>query len=178
MAPSTLSLAAIAAQTRPMTITTTKLPLFEAKLRESGLSLPPHFELGVLPSCVLSESFPFSREPEASTLRKVLASEGFHVIDLDAEGARSRIRVEKSSDLLLPALVVAYQVLIDDPERLTTLIEALASYVIERLPRSSSSVSLEVVLQGKGRSYRRVTYCGPAKAIGDLERVIRELSDD
>jgi hypothetical protein len=163
-----------------MTVTTSEMLMFEQRLLDHGLSLPQTFEIVVLPSRALSSagSDTLHRESEASTLRKVFAAEGFAVVELAPKTPGAGIRIQKASDLLFPAIVVAYQLLIDDPARLRALVDTLATYVVERLPRPKRQVRFQIVLQGKARCYREITYDGPAEGLRDLERVLRELSND
>lgn len=163
-----------------MTFTTSEVPTFEQALRDHGLSLPPEFDVALLPSRALrgTEGAQLHRDSEAATLRKVLSSEGFATVEVIPANLSSGVRIEKASTLLLPVLVLAYQVLIDDPQRLQVFLDALVSYVADRLPRPKQQVRFQIVIQGKGPRYREVTYEGPANEIKELTRVLRELSND
>jgi hypothetical protein len=135
---------------------------------------------------------PQNFETAASADEFILASEAATVTSLFRQGGLPLSKIQRPSgatpfaqnnafEWLAPTLFISATYLSQNPDYVSIAINILSEYLTDFFKgvQGEKKVKLEIVIeQNVERSCKKVSYSGPVEGMGEIARVVKELSDE
>jgi hypothetical protein len=154
-----------------------------ARMEELGCAYPTS-GIALLPVnfATASQSEDLLQASEAATVKKLLKEAGIPVDDVFGPGRRPMYIKNKSSDWAAPILLVSAALYSQNPTAVSVALNIIGNYATDflrgRWP-GRDEAKLDIVVQTKGtKSFKRISYSGPADGIRGLDGVVRKVFDD
>jgi hypothetical protein len=116
---------------------------------------------------------------EAATIRKLLVAEGIPLDDILDRRRRPPYVKNKSFEWVAPGLFVSASLYSQNPALVSVALGVVANYATDFFKGMSGEheVSLNIIVERKNRTYRKVSYLGPVEGLKELAEIIREAAE-
>jgi len=117
---------------------------------------------------------------EAATIKKLLVAEGLPFDDIVDRHQRPPYVKNKNFEWVPPVLFVSASLYSQNPELVSVALNILANYATDFFKgmRGAHEVSLNIVVEKKNKTYKKIVYQGPIEGLKDLVEVIREVGNE
>jgi hypothetical protein len=120
-------------------------------------------------------------EDETPTVRTLWRTNGVMETPIEKKGEKIPYAVEESFDWVGPMIFVASQFITQNPSLLDTAISIILTYLADwfkGLPSNQKKAKLQVIVETKSGTYKKVGYEGPPEGLAELPKIIRSLHDE
>lgn len=152
---------------------------FEERLERLKISYSSQF--AVLPQNFFDATQPekvFYNE-ELKTLKKLFAANEIEDIYCQSNFGDIEFKVQKSSEIILPSLIISGLALSQNPLLISVAFNILSSYAYDMLkgiPKPKQKVKLEIVIEKSGKkNFTKISFEGDSEGLKDLPAIINKL---
>jgi hypothetical protein len=120
-------------------------------------------------------------EETASTIRLLWKQAEIVETPIEKPGEKVPEIIEKSFDWIGPTIFVASSLLSQNPMMIDVAVGVISDYLCEMFkgfPSWQRKATLNVVVQRKSGSYKKVHYEGPIEGLKEVPKIVRSLHDE
>jgi hypothetical protein len=122
----------------------------------------------------------FLQASEAATIKKLLLAKAIPLDDIVDRNQRPPYVKNKSYEWISPIIFVSASLYSQNPALVSIALNVLGNYATDffRGIRGVHDVSLNIVVERKNKTYKKISYQGPIEGLKDLPEIIREVADE
>lgn len=151
-----------------------------ARLTELGFTEPN--AVTILPTNIetADTACDFTFPSESSTVKKLFLTDDMPYCDIVSLSSPQKYLVQKSSNLILPALFISGALIVQNPLLTSVALGIIANYATDffKLDGDDGCVEFDLVSQGHKGNYKKFSYKGPPQHIEKIDSMVKDFLND
>ena len=122
----------------------------------------------------------FLQASESATIKKLLRAQAVPLDDIVDRSERPPYIKNKSHEWVAPIIFVSASMYAQNQMLVSVALNVLGNYATDffKGTHATHDVNLNIVVEKKNKTYKKISYKGPVEGLKDLSQVIQEATDD